>query len=149
MPPVASTTARARIGERGAVASADDEPRAAPSWVTSEVAASGSNTRMRSWVAASADSSRVMRRPVAAPPAWTIRRREWPPSRPSASLPERSASNCTPSSWRSWTRAADSSHSTRTALSLAQARPAAIVSAMWAALESSGASAAAIPPCAQ
>ena len=28
-----------------------------------------------------------MRRPVALPPACTTRRREWPPSRPSASLP--------------------------------------------------------------
>ena len=33
-----------------------------------------------------------MRRPVAAPPACTIRRCEWPPSSPSARLPSRSAS---------------------------------------------------------
>ena len=39
---------------------------------------------MRSCAAASADSSRVMRRPVAEPPACTMRRRECPPSRPSA-----------------------------------------------------------------
>ena len=39
---------------------------------------------MRSWVAARADSSRVMRRPVAAPPAWTIRR-----ARVAALQPER------------------------------------------------------------
>ncbi len=38
-----------------------------------------------------------MRRPVALPPAWTIRRAEWPPSRPSASAPWRSASKRTPS----------------------------------------------------
>ncbi len=49
----------------------------------------------------SADSSRVMRRPVAAPPACTIRRREWPPSSPSASAPWRSASKRTPRPSRS------------------------------------------------
>ena len=34
----------------------------------------------------------MIRRPVAAPPACTMRRREWPPSSPSARLPWRSAS---------------------------------------------------------
>ena len=88
-------------------------PAQRPSWVTSEVAASGSNTRMRSWVAASADT-RAMRRPVAAHRRGRSGVASAPSSRPSASWPERSASNCTLSSWRSWTRAADS-HNTRTA----------------------------------
>src|ERR671915_1452338 len=104
---------------------------------------------MRSCTAARAESSRVMRRPVAAPPAWTMRRREWPPSSPRARLPRRSASKRTPSRSRSRTRAGESSHSTRTALSRAASRPAAIVSAAWRSGVSSSASAAAIPPWAQ
>ena len=104
---------------------------------------------MRSSTAARADSSRVMRRPVAEPPACTMRRREWPPSRPSARLPWRSASKLTPSRSRSRTRAGDSSHSTRTALSRAASRPAARVSWMCCSGESSSARAAAIPPWAQ
>ena len=59
---------------------------------------------MRGSVATSADSSRVIRRPVALPPACATRRCEWPPSRPSASAPWRSASKCTPSAARSRTR---------------------------------------------
>ena len=47
--------------------------------------------------ATSADSWRTTRRPVALPPACTTRRSEWPPSRPSASSPWRSASKRTPS----------------------------------------------------
>ena len=38
-------------------------------------------------------SARRIRRPVALPPAWMMRRRLWPPSRPSARSPWRSASN--------------------------------------------------------
>ena len=37
---------------------------------------------MRGSAAASAESWRTTRRPVALPPAWTTRRTEWPPSRP-------------------------------------------------------------------
>ena len=48
-----------------------------------------------------AESWRTTRRPVALPPAWTTRRRECPPSRPSARLPWRSASKCTPRRSRS------------------------------------------------
>ena len=87
---------------------------------------------------------RVMRRPVAASPAWTIRRRECPSSRPSASWPERSASNCTSSSWRSWTRAADLAQHAHRASRRRRGRRRSC--RPWAALESSGASAAAIPP---
>ena len=47
--------------------------------------------------AATADSWRMIRRPVAAPPAWTIRRALCPPSSPSDSRPRRSASKLTPS----------------------------------------------------
>ena len=52
-----------------------------------------------------AERPRRIRRPVALPPAWMMRRRLWPPSRPSARSPWRSASNCTPSSTSSFTRA--------------------------------------------
>ena len=87
-----------------------------------------SSTSTRSSVAARAASSRVIRRPVALPPACTTRRAEWPPSSPSASAPWRSASKRTPRRSRSRTRSGASSHSTRTALSRAAPRPAASVS---------------------
>ena len=38
----------------------------------------------------------MIARPVSLPPAWTIRRAEWPPSRPSASSPSGSVSKRTP-----------------------------------------------------
>ena len=53
-------------------------------------------TSIRGCSTTSADSWRTTRRPVALPPAWTTRRRVWPPSRPSARLPLRSASKRTP-----------------------------------------------------
>ncbi len=59
---------------------------------------------MRGSSAASAESWRTTRRPVALPPACTTRRTEWPPSRPSARCPKRSASKRTPSACRSRTR---------------------------------------------
>src|SRR5829696_581092 len=149
MPPVARTTARARTGSASPRRGRATSPTQRPSCVVSEVAARGSSTSIRSSTAASADSSRVMRLPVAEPPACTIRRHECPPSRPRARLPWRSASKLTPRRSRSRTRPGDSSHSTRTALSRAMSRPAASVSSMCRSGESSSASAAAIPPCAQ
>ena len=88
-------------------------------------------------------------RPVALPPAWMIRRRLWPPSRPSARSPWRSASNWTPSSIRSVTRAAASSVRTSAAARRVRPRPATSVSSRCSRGESSIASAAAAPPCAQ
>ena len=65
---------------------------------------------MRGSSAASAESWRTTRRPVALPPAWTTRRTEWPPSRPSARRPKRSASKRTPSACRSRTRVGRLAH---------------------------------------
>ena len=128
-----------------------DEPDAAPvGRRRARWPARGSSTSMRSSMAASADSSRVIRRPVAAPPAWTTRRREWPPSRPSARLPWRSASKLHAERLRGRARARATPRTARAPRSRAAAsRPAAIVSAACCSGESSSASAAAIPPCAQ
>ena len=93
MPPVARITARDETVSGAPSRERRARPVARPSSVAIAVAASGSSTSTRSCVAASAESARVIRRPVAAPPAWTILRREWPPSRPSARFPPRSASN--------------------------------------------------------
>jgi hypothetical protein len=149
MPPVARIRARAESASGSPWRGRSVSPAARPSWRAMAVAASGSSTRMRSCVAARAESARVMRRPVAAPPACTTLRCECPPSSPSARLPPRSASNCTPSLWRSRTRSGDSSQSTRTALARAASRPAAIVSSACWAGESPAARAAAMPPWAQ
>ena len=88
MPPVARITARAESAAAPPVRRRTVSPAQRPSPdVASAVAATGSRTVIRSFVAASADSVLVMRRPVAAPPAWTTRRSECPPSSPSARLP--------------------------------------------------------------
>ena len=78
--------------------------------------------------ATSALSSRRIRRPVALPPACATRRRECPPSSPSARWPWRSASNVTPSRSRSRKRAGASSTRMRAAEARTIPRPAAIVS---------------------
>ena len=72
-----------------------------------------------------AESARRMRRPVALPPAWMIRRRLWPPSRPSARSPWRSASklHAELAAARA-TRAAASSVSTSAAARRVSPRPA-------------------------
>ena len=109
-----------------------------------------SSTSMRSWVAAIAASWRVIRRPVAAPPACTMRRAEWPPSKPSARAPWRSASKRTPRRLRAREPGQASPRTARARRSGAPPpRPAASVSRAWRSGESSTASAAAIPPCAQ
>ena len=99
--------------------------------------------------AAAADNARRIRRPVALPPAWMMRRRLCPPSRPSARSPWRSASNWQPSSISSRTRAAASSVRVTAAERFVRPRPASSVSSRWMAGESSTASAAAAPPWAQ
>ena len=83
---------------------------------------------MRGCSATSAESWRRIRRPVALPPAWATRRTPWPPSRPSARLPWRSASKRTPSASRSRKRSAASSVRTSAAERRTRSRPAAIVS---------------------
>ena len=70
-------------------------------------------------------SVRATRSPVAAPPAWTTRRRPWPPSSP------RPSSKSTPSSTRSRIRAGASSVRTETALGRQSPRPARSVSSAW------------------
>ena len=65
MPPVARITARAETVSDAPSRERSARPVARPSSVAIAVAASGSSTSTRSCVAASAESARVMRRPVA------------------------------------------------------------------------------------
>ena len=148
-PPVASSVARATTARLPVSGWSARTPMQRPSSVQITPAVARSSTSIRSSRAAIADSSRVMRRPVALPPAWTTRRTECPPSSPRASAPWRSASKRTPSDSRSRTRAGASRQRTRAALSRVVPRPAASVSARWRSGESSSAIAAAMPPCAQ
>ena len=140
-PPVARIAARA-------VTSRPSSSRTPPSC---RIAAARwpSSTSMRSCSTTAAERARRMRRPVALPPAWMIRRRLWPPSRPRARSPWRSASNWTPRSSRSLTRAGASSVSTSAAARRVRPRPAISVSSRCCCGESSTASAAAAPPWAQ
>ncbi len=144
-PPVARIVARARIARP----SSSTTPAQRPSCIQAPAARAPSSTATSGSSTTSAESWRTMRRPVALPPAWTTRRTEWPPSRPSARTPRRSASKRTPSLSRSRTRAGASCTSTCAAERRTRSRPAASVSARWRLNESSTASAAAIPPCAQ
>ncbi len=111
-PPVLSTTARAAtICPSSQISPAQRSPER-----HSARARAPSSTVMRGSAATSADSWRTTRRPVALPPACTTRRTECPPSRPSASCPERSASKRTPSACRSRTQ----SGASRTRISAAE-----------------------------
>src|SRR5918994_1125009 len=82
IPPVARITARAEIHCLPPSSALTVTPLQRPSLTASAVAATGSSKRTRSFVAACAQSARVIRRPVAAPPAWAMRRAEWPPPSP-------------------------------------------------------------------
>ena len=144
-PPVARITARAASVRPSSVSS----PVARASVSRRPSARRLSRTSMLGCSDTAALSSRRIRRPVALPPAWATRRREWPPSSPSARLPWRSASKRTPSRSRSRKRAGASSARMRAAEVRTIPRPAARVSCRCSSGESSSASAAASPPCAQ
>ena len=123
-PPVARTTARAETTR----SSCRRTPAQRPAVVGSATARQSSSTWIRSCSATSADSWRVTRRPVAAPPACTIRRTECPPSRPSERRALRSASKRTPSRSRSRTAAGASLVRISAALRRTVPRPARSVS---------------------
>ncbi len=134
MPPVASTTARARTAPT---------PSRSPSPMTCSVtpqaapAASRSRSRTSACSITStpvADSTRASRArsisaPVASPPACAMRSRRWPPSRVSDSCPSRDRSKRAPIEASSRTAAAPSRTRTRTAVSSQTPAPATIVSA--------------------
>src|SRR3954454_11056541 len=145
-PPVASTTARACTTRPSSQASPWTRPSAS---CTSPAPRRCSSTAMAGRSRTRADSSRRMRRPVALPPACTTRRTPCPPSSPSATPPWPSPSKRTPSASRSVKRAGASSQSTSAAERRTSPRPAVTVSRRCSAGASPGASAAAIPPCAQ
>ena len=96
-PPVARMTARAWIARP----SSHTTPTQRPSRTHRVAARAPSMTVTPAVSTTTAESWRTTRRPVALPPACTTRRRECPPSRPSARLPWRSASKCTPRRSRS------------------------------------------------
>ncbi len=88
--------------------------------------------------------------PVAAPPAWTTRAVEWPPSRARARAPPGCRSKTAPMAISSLTRAGPSSTRTRTASVSHRPAPAARVSARCRSVESSSPpNTAATPPWAQ
>ena len=126
---------------------------ATPTQRPSSTSRSSANHRSQQATAVSRTSStsaRSISAPVAAPPAWTMRGREWPPSRASCSRPSRSRSNMAPMAMSSLTRLGPSSTSARTASTSHRSAPAPSVSARWRSVESgSPASTAATPPCAQ
>ena len=101
-PPAQTTTARARTARPSVARRArrSGRPRRAACRPAHARATSISGS-----CAASAESWRTTRRPVALPPECTTRRSEWPPSSPSESAPPRSTSKCTPRRSRSCTRA--------------------------------------------
>ena len=83
IPPVARITARARQRERAALARAEREPGAAAvrPWPARSPPRARAPGCARSWPRAPT-ASRVIRRPVAAPPAWTTRRSRVPALEP-------------------------------------------------------------------
>ncbi len=123
-PPVARIVARASIVS-------SDASRTPPPFEEAGGALALRGSSIRGSSTAAAASVRRMRRPVALPPAWMIRRRLWPPSRPRARSPWRSASNWQPRSWRSRTRSAASSVRTCAAARRVRPRPAFSVSSRW------------------
>jgi hypothetical protein len=143
-PPVASTVAAAAV----VPASVSSPWQRSPS-LHSATADVRSRTAIRGSAATIAASFAVISCPVWLPPAWTMRRRVWPPSSPSANPPSAARSKATPRSRSPRTAAGASSTSARTAEGRQSPRPAAIVSAACCSGESSAARAAARPPCAQ
>ena len=104
-PPVASTVAGAVSVAPSSVRTPTQRPRSTSSATTRR----SSRPRCAGPRRHAPTAGGSIRRPVAAPPACTIRRALWPPSSPSASRPRRSASKLTPSAARSSTAAGASS----------------------------------------
>ncbi len=75
-PPVASSVARAAIGSPSPVSPAGTRITPPPS--SRPPTRRPSRISIRGCSAAAADSARRIRRPVALPPAWMMRRRRWP-----------------------------------------------------------------------
>ncbi len=153
MPPVARTTARARIAPTPSSAPSPStcrvSPQARPSALRNRSRTRACSTsRIHGSRRTAACSARCTSAPVASPPACTIRSARCPPSRVSMSVPSGCRSNSAPSRISSRTRVGPSSTSTRTAAGSHSPTPAISVSLACAAGVSSGSSTAAIPPCA-
>ena len=153
-PPVASTTARARIAPTPSSLPSPSTCRVMPQARPSGRRRSRSSTRACSTSRihgsrrTAACRARCTSAPVASPPACTIRSARCPPSRVSISEPSGLRSNSAPIRISSRIRVGPSSTSTRTAAGSQSPTPAISVSKACASGVSSGSSTAAMPPCA-
>ena len=121
-PPVASIVIGARTRCSSSWPSSQAPSQASPS-VARPITAVCSTTWMFSSAVTRSISVSAIAAPVAAPPAWRIRRRLWPPSRPSAYVPSGAVSKPTPSDARCAIRLGPSSTSVRTAAGSHRPRP--------------------------
>ncbi len=145
-PPVASTVWSARTSVIRPSAPSASTPRHRPPSTSRSMANHPSSTAAALSQVAST-RARSTSAPVAAPPAWTTRAVEWPPSRARARAPPGCRSKTAPMAISSLTRAGPSSTSTRTASVSHSPAPAARVSARWrSVLSSSPPRTAATPP---
>src|SRR5436305_4340713 len=153
MPPVARTTARARIAPTPSSvpspSTCNVTPQARPVGSRSRSSTRACSTsRIHGSRRTEACRARCTSAPVASPPACTIRLAWCPPSRVSIRVPSAYRSNWAPQRISSRTRAGPSVTSTSTAAGSPSPTPATRVSSACAPGLSNGSSTAAIPPCA-
>ena len=148
-PPVARTVWVARTSTTLPSASRARTPRHRPP-STNRSRANHCSSTAAAVARVASTRARSTSAPVAAPPAWTTRAVEWPPSRARARAPPGCRSKTAPMAMSSRTRVGPSSTRTRTASTSHSPAPAARVSARWRSVESSSPpSTAATPPWAQ
>ena len=95
-PPVASSTCAARTRRDSPRSSTADDAAAASVLDEQVERRSDARSTAAAVLRTASTSARSISAPVAAPPAWTTRATEWPPSRASASAPSSSRSNIGP-----------------------------------------------------
>src|SRR5690349_13988864 len=154
MPPVASTTARARTAptpsDMPSPRTCSVTPAARPAASVSRSSTIACSTSVMPGSACTAlTSARCTSAPVASPPACTIRRAEWPPSRVSSRCPLGSRSKAAPQPISCRSRSGPSCTSASTAAGSHSPTPARCVSRACASGVSAGSRTAAIPPWAQ
>ena len=149
MPPVASTTAGARIGSSSPAAVRTETPTTMPPERSRSTAWVSSRTSMSGRASTAERKVRISSAPVASPLAWTMRWREWPASRPSISSPPASRSNRAPLSISHASRSGAAPVTSSATTGSASPEDTASVSTAWRWGSSSAAMAAATPPWAQ
>src|SRR5690606_29568280 len=148
MPPVASTTAGARIAASAPSGVRASTPTTRPPKRTRSTSSWPSRISMSGRERTAPTSVRMTSAPVASPPACAMRRAECPASRPSARRPSASRSKRAPSPSSQSMRPAAASAIARATSASANPAETASVSRAWLAGVSSAPSAAAMPPCA-